>query len=89
MKTFRTAVPLTWIHISNDAKYLRSLDAEGNFTTRYIDFQDFLKSFEGICVPHDICLTDEVDEEEEDIGLYVKLGRELVENLNDYRLNEQ
>ena len=52
LKTFRTAVPLTWIHISNDAKYLRSLDADGNFITRCIDFQDFLKSFEGICVPH-------------------------------------
>lgn len=39
LKTFRTPIPLTWIHISNDAKYLRSLDVDGNFTTRFIDFQ--------------------------------------------------
>lgn len=27
LKTFRTPVPLVWIHLSEDAKYLRSLDS--------------------------------------------------------------
>ena len=64
-------------------------DIEGNFTIRYIDFQEFLKNFDGICVPNEICLTDDRDDSYEDVGLYVKLGRELVESLNEYRLNEQ
>lgn len=34
-------------------------------------------------------MTDEREEYGEDISQYMKLGRELVENLNDYRLNEQ
>jgi len=38
---------------------LRSLDIEGNFVTRNIDFTDFIKHFEGVCVPNEICLTDE------------------------------
>lgn len=45
LKTFRTPIPLTWIHVSSDAKYLRSLDSDGNFTTRFIDFSEFIKSF--------------------------------------------
>jgi len=35
-----------------EAKELRSLDAEGNFVTRNIDFSDFIKYFEGVCVPN-------------------------------------
>ena len=58
LKTFRTPIPLVWMHVTNDAKYLRSLDLEGNFTIRYIDFQEFIKNFDGICVPNEICLTD-------------------------------
>jgi hypothetical protein len=52
MKTYRTPIQLTWIHVSDDGKYLRSLDVEGNFITRYVDFSDFIKNFEGICVPN-------------------------------------
>lgn len=45
LKTFRVYVPLLWVHMDQDGKYLRSLDAEGNFVTRFIDFSDFLKHF--------------------------------------------
>jgi hypothetical protein len=75
LKTFRTPIPLTWIHVSSDAKYLRSLDVEGNFLTRFIDFHDFIKNFDGICVPNEICMTDEREDYGEDVSLYVKLGR--------------
>lgn len=58
MKTYRTPVSLTWIHVTEDGKLLRSLDIDGNFITRYINFSDFIKNFEGICVPNEICMTD-------------------------------
>ena len=89
LKTYRTPVPFTWIHLDPEAKELRSLDSEGNFVSRNIDFSEFIKYFEGICVPNEICLTDEREEYNEEITQYVTLGRELIENLNEYRLNEQ
>lgn len=78
LKTFRTPISLLWMSLSEDAKYLRSLDSEGNFVTRFIDFSDFIRNFEGICVPNEICMTDEREEYGEDISQYIKLGRELV-----------
>ena len=45
LKTYRTPVNLVWIHLSEDAKYIRSLDVDGNFVTRFIDFSDFIKNF--------------------------------------------
>ena len=58
LKTYRTPVSLCWAHLSEDAKYVRSLDVEGNFVTRFIDFTEFIKNFEGICVPNEINMTD-------------------------------
>lgn len=40
-------------------------------------------------MPNEICLTDEREEYNEEITQYVSLGRDLIENLNEYRLNEQ
>ncbi len=58
LKTYRTPVALTWVHVDPEAKYLRSLDVEGNFVTRFIDFSDFIKHFEGVCIPNEIAITD-------------------------------
>lgn len=58
LKTYRTPLSLSWISLSDDAKYIRSLDSDGNFVIRFIDFTDFIKNFEGICVPNEICMTD-------------------------------
>ena len=45
LKTYRTPVPFTWIHLDPEAKELRSLDSEGNFVSRNIDFSEFIKYF--------------------------------------------
>ena len=78
LKTYRSPIPFVWIYIDPETKYLRSLDAEGNLVTRFIDFTDFIRNFEGICVPNEICLTDEKEDYGEDITLYIKYGRELI-----------
>lgn len=75
LKTFRTPTPYLWIHLDLEATTLRSLDAEGNFLTRCIDFTEFIKYFEGVCVPNEICLTDEREDYNEEITQYVSLGR--------------
>lgn len=38
LKTYRSPVAFLWIHVDPEGKYMRSLDADGNFVTRYIDF---------------------------------------------------
>jgi hypothetical protein len=38
LKTFRTPIPYLWTHLDPEARILRTLDAEGNFLTRCIDF---------------------------------------------------
>jgi hypothetical protein len=81
--------PLTWVHVDSEAKTLRSLDSDGNFVSRHIDFSDFIKYFEGVCLPNEIAITDEREEQNDEINMYVKYGRELIANLNEYRLNEQ
>lgn len=52
LKTYRSPVAFTWIHVDPEGRYLRSLDSEGNLVTRYIDFTEFIKYFEGVCVPN-------------------------------------
>lgn len=88
LKSFRSLSPYAWMGVSEDNKYLQSLTQAGTLTLRNIEFDEFLRNFEGVCVPNELSFADDKEESSEDINNYIKYGRVLIKHLNEFRINE-
>jgi len=52
LKSYKSQTPYSWTGVSEDNKYLQSLTQNGTLMLRNIEFDDFLRNFEGACVPN-------------------------------------
>lgn len=62
LKSYKSPASYAWMGVSEDNRYLQSLTDSGTLTLRNIDFDDFLKNFDGVCLPNELSFADDRDD---------------------------